>query len=70
MGLVGESVVERDIHRCQRAEEIGDDDPYIDVSPRHSQRIVKSTATRALIGEDRLGTIKTSQQRGFYRVSD
>jgi integrase len=36
--------VERDLHRYQRAEEIGDDDPYIDVSSRHLQRIVKNTA--------------------------
>src|SRR5699024_8485964 len=38
--------VERDLHRYQRAEEIAQDNPFIDVSPRHVQRIVKNIAER------------------------
>ena len=39
--------VERDLHRYQRAENIAQSDPVIDVTPRTVQRIVKSAATRA-----------------------
>ena len=39
--------VERDLHRYQRAENIAQSGPVIDVTPRTVQRIVKSAATRA-----------------------
>lgn len=38
--------VERDLHRYQRAENIAPEDSFIDVTPRHVQRIVKNVADR------------------------
>jgi integrase len=38
--------VERDLHRYQRAESISDDEPFIDMTRRSVQRIVKTVAER------------------------
>jgi hypothetical protein len=38
--------VERDLHRYQRAEGINHDEPFIDITRRSVQRIVKTVAER------------------------
>jgi integrase len=60
--------VERDLHRYQRAEEIGDDDTYIDVSPRHLQRIVKNTAkqTADRTGDDDFQKVSSHDLRRYF----
>jgi integrase len=60
--------VERDLHRYQRAEEIGDDDSYIDVSPRHLQRIVKNTAEQTAdhTGDDDFRKVSSHDLRRYF----
>jgi integrase len=60
--------VERDLHRYHRAEDIGDDDSYIDVSPRHLQRIVKRTAeqTAERTGDDDFRKVSSHDLRRYF----
>ena len=60
--------VERDLHRYQRAEDIAHDDPFIDVSPRHVQRIVKRAANRTAerTGDDDFRKVSSHDLRRYF----
>ena len=60
--------VERDLHRYQRAESIASDEPFIDVSPRHVQRIVKTVANRTAdrTGDDDFRKVSSHDLRRYF----
>lgn len=60
--------VERDLHRYQRAEEIGDEDPYIDLTRRSVQRIVKTVAERTAerTGNDDFQKVSSHDLRRYF----
>jgi integrase len=60
--------VERDLHRYQRAEGINHDEPFIGVSPRHVQRIVKIVAERTAerTGNDDFQKVSSHDLRRYF----
>lgn len=62
--------VERDLHRYQRAENIAQSDPVIDVTPRTVQRVVKTAATRAAgrIGNDDFRKVSSHDPGGISLI--
>jgi integrase len=60
--------VERDLHRYQRAEDIAHDGPFIGVSPRHVQRIVKTVAERTAerTGNDDFQKVSSHDLRRYF----
>jgi integrase len=60
--------VERDLHRYQRAEDINHDEPFIGVSSRHVQRIVKTVAERTAdrTGNDDFQKVSSHDLRRYF----
>ena len=60
--------VERDLHRYQRAEDMAHETSYIDVSPRHVQRIVKTVAeqTADRVGDDDFRKVSSHDLRRYF----
>jgi integrase len=60
--------VERDLHRYQRAEDIASDDPYIDLTRRSVQRIVKTIAeqTADQTGNDDFQQVSSHDLRRYF----
>jgi hypothetical protein len=60
--------VERDLHRSQRAESISDDEPFIDMTRRSVQRIVKTVTeqTAERMGNDDFQKVSSHDLRRYF----
>jgi integrase len=60
--------VERDLHRYQRAEDITHDEPFIDITPRSVQRVVKTVTERTAerTGNDDFQKVSSHDLRRYF----